>query len=134
MSLSCSFFIFFKCRCSCCGSGVLLGLLYFSRSAGDIEFLCNVEKTHLTFACYTGVPYLLSTREMRLARLILPDYNPISRREISRIYWSEIFPRPYTIPRKGIGNKGFLAAGRNGRSTQERTVELSLPPSFFAIK
>lgn len=94
MSLSCSFFIFFPKICSCCGSGVLRGL-YFSRSAGDIEFLCNTDNQYS--ARFLTKPFdknayqifieLLSTRE-RYA-LSSRAINPIT--EICRIYSSKIF-------------------------------------------
>jgi len=136
MSLSCSFFIFFRCRCSCCGSGVLRGLLYFSRSAGDIEFLCKAkEGSHSMLRDFDRIiSYLLSdadaerergrgTRaEGRLARLIrlagdLRDLFVEIFMETVRVCLSDGFPR------ESIGNEGLLTAwgersidaGWNGR-------------------
>lgn len=128
MSLSCSFFIFFpvRCRCSCCGSGVLRGL-YFSRSAGDIEFLCNKDNQYsaLTSAGvfnkavrresgydFYKIPYRRAERDTigsRLARLIR-----------LRRFAGFIRPRFFYGPRDStssinfhgnrIGNEGLLAA------------------------
>lgn len=131
--------------CSCCGSGVLRGL-YFSRSAGDIEFLCNKDNRQFSIRVQDpkSLTESLLTRTLRFLENPLSTrgrYDPLSFNAvnpITEIYWiysSKIFTDHagfYLLdrfPRKSIGNGGLLATEGMVDGWRVERLNSFLPPS-----